>query len=330
MDERVTRSALPGRPVPSQDDRRATSWAEPPPLSACLARPESVWRERPQTEPARSGGRVVMSQWRGDIGHHALELESDNADEHHALSICHRRPDADLIIEGRVVWTGRGAYDPFVLTGPRESRWEAVFRSAYETLRVYIPQSLIAECHTEMFGRPPAGSIKLFSADALRDPRMRRLAQVFRLAYASEEPLGPIFLDSLGMAFTCQMLRTYCVSATLMERATTSATPTRFNEVTDYIEDNLALSLDLGELSQISGLSKMYFASQFKKALGMSPHAYIIHRRILRAQDLLARTDDSVMAIALSLGFAGHSHLTTTFNRHVGRTPEQWRREQRG
>lgn len=43
------------------------------------------------------------------------------------------------------------------------------------------------------------------------------------------------------------------------------------------------------------------------------------------ASRLLRETNQSVIEIALSVGYATHSHFTQLFRRHVGQTPTQRR-----
>ena len=95
--------------------------------------------------------------------------------------------------------------------------------------------------------------------------------------------------------------------------------------VREYIEAHLHDSIELVELAAIAGLSIFHFARQFKQSAGVTPHYYVIQRRIERAQELLASTHLSLSEIAFATGFSDQSHLTRTFARVVGATPGAWR-----
>jgi len=292
------------------------------------ATPEAIWRERPQ--PAKrspaSMCKLTISRWVGTVFKGPLEVHADHEDDYHTLSICNRRSDADLIIGGRVVWRGKFAPDPFLLTGPRQSRWEAVFRNSYDTLRVYISQSFLAECHAEIFGRASSGAIQLFQAEALHDNALRQLANILILLQDSDEQFDPSFLESVGIAFTSRLLRVYCPQATMVQTPNAHAlAPWRLKLAVDFIEDSLAQPIGLAELSELVGLSRMHFAAQFKLATGIPPYAYILRRRIERAQQLLACSQHSAIEIATILGFASQAHFTTAFKKIVGDTPVRWR-----
>jgi AraC-like DNA-binding protein len=110
-------------------------------------------------------------------------------------------------------------------------------------------------------------------------------------------------------------------------RVTSSLPKWRFMRVVQYIDANLAEPIKLADLAAVAGLSRMYFASQFRMATGLRPHIFLLKRRIQRAQEQMIATTDSLVEIALSVGFQSQAHFTTTFRKLVGQTPYRWRRE---
>jgi AraC-like DNA-binding protein len=81
----------------------------------------------------------------------------------------------------------------------------------------------------------------------------------------------------------------------------------------------------LSDLAAFAGLSRMYFAAQFRAATGVRPHEYLLRRRVERAQDLLSTSGQALVEVALSVGFQTQAHFTTVFKRFVGQTPHRWR-----
>ena len=63
------------------------------------------------------------------------------------------------------------------------------------------------------------------------------------------------------------------------------------------------------------------FAAQFRAATGMRPHEYLLFRRIAHARELLATSQETLVDIALGVGFQTQAHFTTVFKRFVGATP---------
>jgi AraC-like DNA-binding protein len=105
--------------------------------------------------------------------------------------------------------------------------------------------------------------------------------------------------------------------------------PAAMRRVREYIEAHLNDSMELAELSAIAGLSVFHFARQFKQTTGVTPHFYLVRRRVERAKELLTRTELSLSDIAFAAGFADQSHLTRHFRQLAGITPGQFRRSLR-
>jgi AraC-like DNA-binding protein len=105
--------------------------------------------------------------------------------------------------------------------------------------------------------------------------------------------------------------------------------PGAMRRVREYVDAHLGESMDLAELASIAGLSVFHFARQFKQSAGVTPHSYLVQRRVERAQDLLARTDLALSEIAAAAGFSDQSHLARHFRQMLGTTPREFRWSQR-
>jgi AraC-like DNA-binding protein len=86
------------------------------------------------------------------------------------------------------------------------------------------------------------------------------------------------------------------------------------------IDDAPAAAPSLADLAAVSGLSRFQLVRQFARATGLTPHAYLIQRRLDAARALLARGAALADAAAAS-GFADQSHMTRLFVRTYGITP---------
>jgi transcriptional regulator of acetoin/glycerol metabolism len=105
--------------------------------------------------------------------------------------------------------------------------------------------------------------------------------------------------------------------------------PGAARRVREYIETHLSESVDLAALAGIAGLSLYHFARAFKQSAGVTPHHYLVQRRVARAQEMLARTELSLAEIALATGFSDQSHFARHFRQTLGMTPGQFRWSQR-
>ena len=101
-------------------------------------------------------------------------------------------------------------------------------------------------------------------------------------------------------------------------------------KVLTYINSNLSGALLVGALARLAGVSCSRFHRAFRLRFGITPHAYVIRKRIELAQSLMLTTKDSLSQIALACGMTDQSHLTRTFRRITGQTPRQWRASRLG
>jgi transcriptional regulator GlxA family with amidase domain len=73
-------------------------------------------------------------------------------------------------------------------------------------------------------------------------------------------------------------------------------------------------------------MSRRSFDRRFREVTGTSPLQWLLHQRVLRAQELLETTDLSVDAVAGRVGFATGVTLRPHFRRVVNVSPQAYRR----
>jgi AraC-like DNA-binding protein len=83
--------------------------------------------------------------------------------------------------------------------------------------------------------------------------------------------------------------------------------------------------LDVDDLAAAARLSRAHFSREFRREFGVSPHQYLLTRRLERAADLLLTTDWSVAEICFSVGLRSVGSFTTSFTRTYGRSPTVYR-----
>jgi len=103
----------------------------------------------------------------------------------------------------------------------------------------------------------------------------------------------------------------------------------QLRRVTDYMEENLKFTIRVSDVAARVGLSTSYFFSAFRCTVGESPYAYVVRRRIERAQELMLLTEKPLSEIALDCGLTDQPHLTRLFKRLVGASPAAWRRQRK-
>ena len=91
-----------------------------------------------------------------------------------------------------------------------------------------------------------------------------------------------------------------------------------------YIQDNLDQDLDLSILAQLVGFSPYRLIRSFRSEIGVTPHAWIVGRRVERAKAYLA-LGRSPADVAVTCGFYDQAHLTRQFKGVLGVTPGKYR-----
>ena len=99
----------------------------------------------------------------------------------------------------------------------------------------------------------------------------------------------------------------------------------RLRRLEAYIEENLAENISLSDLAAQLEMPLGTFARHFRNATGQSPYAFVIERRLCRAETLMREGDGSIAEIALACGFSNQSHFTSAFRARRGATPAMWR-----
>jgi len=93
----------------------------------------------------------------------------------------------------------------------------------------------------------------------------------------------------------------------------------------EHIDNNIDQRITVESLAKLANLSVCYFVRAFKQSVGVTPHDYLVWRRVERVKELLAHTDMSLSEIALAAGFADQSHCARRFRQYVGISPRDYR-----
>ncbi|MEM9012479.1 MAG: AraC family transcriptional regulator [Pseudomonadota bacterium] len=139
-----------------------------------------------------------------------------------------------------------------------------------------------------------------------------------------EHPTSDLFLDQATNTILTSLL---CRSGTLEtdQNATGPLTDRDIAKVARIVEERLEDNLNIADLARVTSLSDWHFARAFKQATGLSPHQFVLRRRIARAKDLLQHTSFPLAQVAVASGFSSQSHMTDVFRQKAGATPGKYR-----
>jgi AraC family transcriptional regulator len=108
-------------------------------------------------------------------------------------------------------------------------------------------------------------------------------------------------------------------------RRPSAAAMRRIPRVVDYIESHLLLDLDLATLSQQATMSRYHFLRTFKRATGLTPHQYVLGRRLRLAAARIRSSAEPIAHVAAAAGFGDLSTFNHLFRSAIGVTPTTFR-----
>ncbi|HEY2366752.1 MAG TPA: AraC family transcriptional regulator [Polyangiaceae bacterium] len=157
------------------------------------------------------------------------------------------------------------------------------------------------------------------------DPRARPLVALHH-HFLNDEPA-----EALEQA-TCEAVHAL-VDAVYVSRAESTARRRRFSAAVTraraLLDERYTETVGLDELAAHARLDKFRLCRAFREQVGLPPHAYVTHRRVARAQDLLARGVPQA-EVATRVGFYDQSLLHRHFKQILRVTPGAWARAARG
>jgi len=104
-----------------------------------------------------------------------------------------------------------------------------------------------------------------------------------------------------------------------------STLPRQLLRAKDLADARYTEPLTVDDMAKAATLSRSHFSGQFREAFGVSPHAYLLTRRLERAAAMLRNTDQTVAYICVSVGLSSIGSFTTSFKRTFGKTPTEYR-----
>jgi AraC-like DNA-binding protein len=96
-----------------------------------------------------------------------------------------------------------------------------------------------------------------------------------------------------------------------------------------FIELHFRQPLSLEELSALVEISPYHFLRTFRQVVGLTPHQFLLRRRLREAALRLRTTTGPVLDIALDAGFGDLSNFNHTFRAAFGATPTKYRASSR-
>jgi AraC-like DNA-binding protein len=159
------------------------------------------------------------------------------------------------------------------------------------------------------------------------DAVMLHMMQAMLPALERPHEVSALYLDSIFLAVRDHIASAYGNFNTKITDYKIGMSSRQLRRALEYIEANLSEDVSLVDVADASAASVSSLTRGFKTTLGISPHNWLLNRRIALAQRLIYERNTPFSEVVASCGFADQSHLTRVFMRKVGSSPASWRRK---
>lgn len=153
----------------------------------------------------------------------------------------------------------------------------------------------------------------------LRDPRASQAVDQLTCAFSSPTPR----VTRAAMVETSLKLLFSMSNGSTLVPARPRARLGVLERARAHIELHCSQKVSLRRLAEELGLSHYQLIRRFKASFGLTPHAYQLNQRTIRARELLAQ-GHPLAEVAHALGFADQSHFQRAFKARAAATPAQY------
>lgn len=194
----------------------------------------------------------------------------------------------------------------------------------FHPLFFYIPIGALSRL-AESLGTPASVELRHQPGTFAEDPIINHLGQCLLPALRSRSQNQQLFVDQILLALRTHLLIQYAGNDRTPAVPRGGLAPWQQRRAMELMREHLSDGMPLEALAQACGLSTSTFVRQFHLSTGLSPHQWMIERRIERSCELMRDPTLSLTDIAYTAGFADQSHFTRMFTRRIGVTPRAWR-----
>lgn len=188
------------------------------------------------------------------------------------------------------------------------------------------------ELHLITLVLDPVFSRRLFDMQDISFPQYRGVEDLFASQCIASllrelhfnELAGKLYGDCIVLAFLTHFIAAYSTTKRKLKLPKGRLSAKQLKQVVSYCDDNMDNDPSLDILSRAVNLSSFHFAHIFRNTTGVSPHQYLLKRRIERAIQLLCQRKLSMTQIAHTLGFTDQAHFCRVFKKATAYSPKHF------
>ena len=270
---------------------------------------------------ASSAGRDWDGIYAEEVWHRAADFGLPAISDHLLVFHLGRPIRVEEHLRGQEGRLGEGSLT--ILPAQAPTQWQLGRQGDVRHLHLFLRPGFIGAVATEAGVDPDR--VEIMSAIGARDPRFEQIGLALLGELRADGLGGRLYAESLATLLAVQLLRHQSTAGLPTPRPGARLSAAALGRASEYVEEHLGEDLSLAALAGAVGLSPYHFARLFRASTGLSPHQFVIRRRVERARLLLASTDRSLASIAQDVGFASGSHLATHVRRLLGVSPSRLR-----
>jgi len=189
----------------------------------------------------------------------------------------------------------------------------------------YVPREALRASGT----RPQAenaGDLVTPPWQCFQDSVIASIGQTLLPLFSRQESTHRKLVEHLLQGLCAYMAAEYGGTTRRANFAPSALAPWQQRTAMQMMRDRLFEGVSVGEMAEACGISVGGFLRGFKKDIGLSPHQWLLYRRLELALELMTDPGASLADIACSVGFSDQSHLSRIFTQKMGVTPRAWRK----
>ncbi len=184
---------------------------------------------------------------------------------------------------------------------------------------VYIPIDLMKKIGEEMVSPKSA---HYFSTPVTTDTELAwQLNYIFYLL--DQEDIDLLEAQSVFYNLVAGLLTRHGMEQTGLPDI--KSVPKAVGRACTFINDMACHHITLDDIAAAAGLSRFHFLRVFSASQGITPHSFLLHRRLQLARESI-RHGSSIVDAALDARFSDQSHFFIRFKSSYGITPKQYQK----
>ena len=212
----------------------------------------------------------------------------------------------EQVVEGDIVIT------------PAQVSHRSCWNAEHDFIVIAIAPDIFA-CAVDESAEP--SNVELLPQFATSDGLVLQIGLALKGVLENNPKGSRLYAETMANALAVHLLQNYSAHQPILREYSGGLSSSQLRQVIDYINGHLDRDLGLAELAAVVQISPHYFTRLFKQSTGLTPHQYVIRRRVERAKELLLKGELSIAEVAYSVGFANQSHLNRHLKRLLGVTP---------